>query len=57
MVAWAMKDEAEKEIENLGRNPNNIFKFVKSKQKVGKDVAGGQCMRDEIRKIGFVSNV
>ena len=33
MVARTMKDEAEKKIENLGRNPNNIFKFVKSMQK------------------------
>ena len=33
----AMKEKAEKEIENLGKNPNSIFKFVKSMQK---DVEG-----------------
>ena len=38
MVDSAMKNEAEKKIENLGRNPNNIFKFVNSMQKNGKDV-------------------
>ena len=29
LVVRAMKDEAEKEIENLGRNSNSICKFVK----------------------------
>ena len=28
MVARAVKDEAEKKIEILGRNPNNIFNFM-----------------------------
>ena len=28
-----MKEEAKKEMEKLGRNPCNIFKFVKSIQK------------------------
>ena len=46
MVARAMKEEAEKKIENLCGNPNNV-KCVKSMQKDGKDVEGGQCIRDE----------
>ena len=50
MAARAMKEEAEKE--NRGRNPNNIFKFVKSMQKDGKDVKDGQCIKD--KKEGLV---
>ena len=33
MVARAKKGEANTEIENLGKNPTNIFKFVKFLQK------------------------
>ena len=36
-VAGAMKDKAEREIENLSKNPNNIFNSVKFMQKDGKD--------------------
>ena len=47
MVARAKKDEAEKDIENFEKTPDNIFKFVKSMQKAEKDVKVGQCIRDE----------
>ena len=42
-----MKDDSEKEVENLNRRPNNILKFVKSMQKDSKNVEIGQCIRDE----------
>ena len=53
IVASAMKKEAEREIDNLSRNPNNIFKFLKRMRKDGKDVEGGQCIRDERGKLGL----
>ena len=40
MVTSAMNEEVEKQIENLGRNPNNIFNFVKSMQKIVKMLKG-----------------
>ena len=42
-----------KEIEYLVRNPNNIFESVKSMQKDGKDVEGGQCTRDERERLSL----
>ena len=53
MVARAMIDEAEKEIENLRRNSNDIFKLVKSMQKNGKDAKSGRCIRDEKGRLGL----
>ena len=47
MVARAMKDEAEEEIENLDKNPDSIFKFVKSMQKNNKDVDCGRYISNE----------
>ena len=53
VVVRAVKNEAEKDIENLGRNPYNIFRFVKSLQKDGKVVENGQCMRYERGRLGL----
>jgi len=50
-----MKEETEKEMEKFGRNTNNIFKFVKPVKKDGKDIEGGQCIRDNGGRLGLTS--
>ena len=52
-VARAMKVAAEKEIDELSKTPNKIFKFVKFMKKEGRDVEGGRCMRDKDGRLGF----
>ena len=44
-VARAMKEEAERKINELGRNPNNVFRFVRIMKIKSTDVVGGRCMR------------
>ena len=44
-VARAMKEEAERKINELGRNPNNVFRLVRKIRIESTDVAGGRCMR------------
>ena len=53
VVARAMKVGAEKEMEDFGKMPNNVFKFVKSMKKDGRDIEGGRCMRDKDGRLGF----
>ena len=44
-VARSMKEEAVIKINQLGRNPNNVFIFVSKMKKESTDVVGGRCMR------------
>ena len=50
----AVKMRLKKEIGNLGKISNNIFKFVKSMQIDGKDVEGGQCIRNARGRLGYL---
>ena len=53
VVARTMKIEAEKELNELGKTPNSIFKFLKSMKRDGKDVEGGSCLRDSAGRLAF----
>ena len=53
VISKAMQKEAEKEIEDLHRHPNKVFKLVKIIKKDGKDVDGGKCIRSEDGKLAF----
>ena len=44
-VTRAMKEEAVREINEIGRNPNNVFRLVKEMKIESTDVVGGRCMR------------
>ena len=44
-VARAMKEEAVRRINELGRNPNNVFKLVKKMKIESTDVVSGRCNR------------
>ena len=44
-VARAMKEEAVNKIKELGRNTNNVFRFVRKIRIESTDVVGGRCMR------------
>ena len=52
-VAKAMKEEAVQELKELDKSPNEVFKFVKSMKKDGKDVEGGRCMRGSDGRLSF----
>ena len=45
-VARAMKEEAVKRINELGRNPNHVFRLVRKMKIDGTDVVGGRCMQE-----------
>ena len=53
VVAKAMKEEAVQELKELDKSPNEVFKFVKSMKKDGKDVEGGRCMRGSDGRLSF----
>ena len=40
-----MTGEAEKKINELGRNPNNVFRLVRKMKMETTDVVGGRCIR------------
>ena len=44
-VARAMKEEAVRKINVLGRNLNNVFRLVRKMKLESTDVVGGRCMR------------
>ena len=44
-VARAMKEEAVRKINEIGRNPNNVFRLVRKITIESTDVGGGKCMR------------
>ena len=45
VIAIAMKQEAEEEMNVLCTKPNDVFKFVKFMRKEGKDKDGGGCLK------------
>ena len=47
VIAKAMKQEAEEEMNVLCTKPNNVFQFVKFMRKRGRDIEGGDCMKDK----------
>ena len=47
VIAKAMKQEAEEEMNVLCTKPNDVFKFVKFMRKEGRDIDGGGCMKDK----------
>ena len=51
VIAKAMKQEAEEEMNVLCTKPNDVFKFVKFMRKEGKDIEGGSCMKDKDGKL------
>jgi len=55
-VARAMRREAEKEMKELCKKPNNVFKLCKLLKREGKDVEGGKCIRGKDGKLGFNEN-
>ena len=40
-----MKEEEMKNINDLGRNPNNVFRLVRKIKMESTDIVGGKCMR------------
>ena len=44
-VARAMKEEAVRKINEIGRNLNNVFRRVKKMKIESTDVVGGRCMQ------------
>ena len=53
VVADSMRKEAEKELTQLNKKPNNIFTLVKLMKKDGKGIEGGRFMRGKDGKLGF----
>ena len=51
MVARAMKDDTERDCKP--QKNYNIFQYVKSVQKDGKDVEGGQCIKSKRGRSGL----
>ena len=55
--ARAMKGEAVRRINELGRNPNNVFKLVRKMRISSTDVAGGRCMRENDGKLTYMRRI
>ena len=47
VIAKAMKQEAEEEMNALCTKPNDVFKFVKFMRKKGRDIPARGCMKDK----------
>ena len=47
VIAKAMRQEAEEEMNVLCTKPNDVFKFVKFMRKEGRDIDGGGCTKDK----------
>ena len=47
VIAKAMKQDAEEEMNVLCTKPNDVFKFVKFMRKEGRDIEGGGCTKDK----------
>ena len=43
-IARAMKEEAVRKINELGRNPNNVLRLVRETKMESTHVVGGRCM-------------
>ena len=48
-----MKKAAERELRELSKHPNKVFKLVKSVKKDRKDVEGGRCMIGNDGRLNF----
>jgi len=55
-VARAMRRETEKELKEICKKPNNIFKMSKLLKSEEKDVEGGRFIRRKDGKLGFNKN-
>ena len=44
-VGRAVKEEAVRKINELGRNPNNVLRLIRKMNMERTDVVGGKCMR------------
>ena len=53
VISKAVKEAAERELRELSKHPNKVFKLVKSMKKDGKDVEGGRCMRGIDGRLNF----
>ena len=53
VVSKVMKEAAKRELRELNKHPNKVFKLVKSMKKDGKDVEGGRCMRGSDGRLNF----
>ena len=51
VIAKAMKQEAEEEMNVLCTKPNDFFRFVKFMRKEGRDIDGGGCMKNKDGKL------
>ena len=51
VIAKAMRQEAEEEMNVLRTRPNDVFKFVTFMRKEGRDIDGGDCMKDKDGKL------
>ena len=47
VIAKAMQQKAEEEMNVLSTKPNDVFKFVKFMRKEGRDTEGGGCMKNK----------
>ena len=56
VVARAMKMKAERQMNILCENPNNVFQLVKSLKKDGKDVEGGRYIKGSDERLAFNKN-
>ena len=54
VVARAMRNEAEQELDKLCFNVNSVFNFLKRMKKEGKDLEGGRCLRGSDGRLGFI---
>ena len=43
-VAGAMKEEAVRKINEIGRNCNNVFRLIRKMKVESTDIVGGRCM-------------
>ena len=46
-VARTMKEESVRKINEIGRNPNNVFTLVRKMKIESTDVVGGRCMQGD----------
>ena len=47
VIAKALRQQAEEEMNVLCAKPNDVFKFVKFMRKEGRDIDGGGCMKNK----------
>ena len=57
VIAKAMKQEAEEQMNVLCSKPNDVFKFVKFMRKEGRDIEGGGCIKDKDGRLVVVRKI